>query len=248
VFARSHFPVNSDYFPVIDQRAPLARFRGDNAHELRNGREGLVPVLGMLDGEVRTPLARVRRGVPDAASPIARARAATEAVGILLTGRADAAQLLSAEERAAALLAHGLLDGCEGAQGQWTSAVLQVLGLASSVLERADVNIAFDRVRGSRCYQSLDEFSRSRIALQQSINDRDGEGMRRHGEALLAREGSGLDPARPTWLMAALTGHIAVGDKVRARSLWNEHAGRLTPAGRAAFPMRVLRARLAEGA
>ncbi|HEX5128155.1 MAG TPA: hypothetical protein VFV90_00330, partial [Usitatibacter sp.] len=206
VFARSHFPANSDFFPVIDQHAPLARFRGDNAHELRSGRDGLVPVLAMLDGEVRTPLARVRRARADVPSPISRAHSATEAVGILLTGRADAAQVLPPEDRAAALLAHGLLEGCDGAKNQWTSAVLHVLGLASSVLEGADVNIAFERIRASRCFQSLDELSVNRIALAQAINDRDGERMRRVGEALLARDGTALDPARPTWLMAALTG------------------------------------------
>jgi predicted membrane-bound spermidine synthase len=248
VFARSAFPTNSDYFPVLDQHAPAARFRGDNAHELRDGREGLVPILAMLDGEVRTPVARVRRARPDAASPVAKARAATEAVGILLTGRADAAQVLPAEERSAALLAHGLLGGCEGAQGQWLQAIHQVLGLALSVLERADVNIAFERIRASRCYQSLDELSRARVALLEAMNDRDAEAMRRQGEALLARDDPGLDAARPVWLATALTGHLAVGDLAAARQLWNRHATRLTAIGRAAFPMRVLHARLAEGA
>jgi len=69
--------------------------------------------------------------------------------------------------------------------------------------------------------------------------------MRKQATALLALPESGLDPARPLWLNAALTGHLAVGDVARARALWNVHAPRLTAAGRASFPLRVLRARLA---
>ena len=246
VFARSDFPVNSDYFPVLDQHAPLARFRGDSAQELRSSREGLVPVLAMLDEETRMPLARLRRGGATAPPHIARARVAAEAIGIFLTGRAEAARVLAPEDQTAALLARSLLAGCAEAQTQWTNAVYQVFGLALPVLERSDLDIAFERIRASRCWQSLGELARARIELLQAINDRDGEALRRVGEGLLAREDPGLDPARPLWLMAALTGHLAVGDIARARALWNAHAPRLSDAGRASFQMRVLYARLAE--
>jgi predicted membrane-bound spermidine synthase len=246
VFARSEFPPNSDYFPVLDQHAPRARFRGDSAQELRLAREGPVPVLAMLDGETRVPVGRVRRAGPNPPPQVARARVATEAIGVFLTGRGDAARVLPPEDQAAALLAAGLLDGCAGAQTQWANAVYQVIGLASPVLERSDVNIAFERIRASRCWASLGELTRVRIELLQAINDRDGEGMRRHGEALLAREEPALDSVRPLWLAAALTGHLAQGDLARARALWNAHAPQLTAAGRASFPLRVLQARLAE--
>ena len=139
------------------------------------------------------------------------------------------------------------MAGCAEAQVQWANAVYQVIGLASPVLERSDVNIAFERIRASHCWASLGELARTRIELLQAINDRDGEGMRRHGEALLAREEPALDSVRPLWLAAALTGHLAVGDFARARALWNAHAPHLTAAGRATFPLRVLQARLADG-
>jgi len=246
VFARSEFQANSDYFPVLDHEAPLARFRGDSAQELRSSREWPVPVLGMLDGETRVPVARVRRAGANAPPPLARARQATEAVGVLLTGRSDVARALAPADQSAALIAYGLLDGCAEAQGQWTGAVYHVMGIATPVLARDDLNVAFERLRSSRCFQSLDAMQRTRIDLLQAINDRDGEGMRRHGEALLAVPGTGLDAARPLWLAAAITGHLAVGDRAAARKLWNAHVPNLTEAGRATLLMRVLHAQLAD--
>jgi hypothetical protein len=198
----------------------------------------------MLDVETRIPLARVRRAGPTSPPHIARARVAAEAIGILLTGKGDAARVLPADDQNAAVLAHSLLDRCAEAQTQWTNAVHQVIGLASPVLERSDVNIAFERIRASRCWQSLGEVARSRLELLEAINNRDGEGMRRYGEALLERPEAGLDTARHIWLMAALTGHIVTGHLPEARALWEKHAPNLSAAARSALPFRVLAARL----
>src|SRR6185436_15836401 len=51
LFESSSTPANSDYFPVLDQRAPRSRFRGDQVFELREMRDALDPVLALLDGE-----------------------------------------------------------------------------------------------------------------------------------------------------------------------------------------------------
>ena len=246
VFARSDFPANSDYFPVLDQSASRARFRGDSARDLREGRENLVPVLAMLDEDVRVPLARVRQAGAHPPAQVARARVAAEAVGVLLGGQSDAARVLKSEDQAAALVAHGLMDGCAAAQNQWTNAVGQVMTLALPILERSDLDIAFQRILGSPCYKSLRPFERARIDLLKAMNDRDAEAMRRIAGQLLANPGPELDKARPTWLMAALTGHLAAGDAAGARALWGEHEPQLTAAGRKLFLMRLLQARAIE--
>jgi predicted membrane-bound spermidine synthase len=242
VFARSEFPTNSDYFPVLDQHAPRARFRGDTAQDLRLSREHLVPVLAMLDEDVRIPVSRVRTAGEHPAANVARARVATEAIGVLLTGQSDAAQVLPAADQAAALLAHGLLGDCASSQTQFANALNQVMNTALPVLARSDLDIAFQRISGSPCYKSLSAFERARVDLLKAMNERDGESMRRIGEALLATQGPELDRARPVWLMAALTGHLAVGDKARALALWKAHERYLTPSGRSLFQMRVLSA------
>ena len=130
VFARSDFPANSDYFPILDQHAPLARFRGDSAQELRAVRELLVPVMALLDQETRLPLDGLRR---DGVRPrrAEQAQAGAEAIGVVLAGRADAARLLGPPEQAAALVAHALLADCANAQAGWANALTTVATLAT---------------------------------------------------------------------------------------------------------------------
>lgn len=48
LFGIFHSPVNSDYFPYLDQRAPLNRFRADNAYALSMLHNGYVPVIAWL--------------------------------------------------------------------------------------------------------------------------------------------------------------------------------------------------------
>ena len=47
-----------------------------------------------------------------------------------------------------------------------------------------------------------------------------------------------------SWLMAALTGHVASGNLAEGRVLWEKHAPNLSPAARSALPFRLLAAQL----
>jgi predicted membrane-bound spermidine synthase len=246
-FGSFGLPANSDYFPVLDQNASRARFRGDSAEDLRTSREKPVPVMAMLDSEVRVPLDRVRSPGEVQPAHVARARVAAEAMGVFLTGRADAASRLRPAELSAATIANALLDGCADARHQWTNAVHEVLALATPILGREEVSLAFRRIRASRCWQALDTVARVRIELLEAINNRDAAGMLRHGEWLLAQPGRELDAARAMWLMAALTGALAGGDRERARTIWNAHVPNLSAAARDAFLFRVLVGRLRAG-
>jgi hypothetical protein len=125
------FPMNSDFFPVLDQRAPVARFRGDNAQELAASRDMLVPVVAMLDGETRTPVRRISQGGINRPIRVDRTLIGAEMVGVFLTGKADHARVLSGDEKSAALLARNLLDQCVGSEVEWANAVSEVVGLSS---------------------------------------------------------------------------------------------------------------------
>ncbi|HEY4999308.1 MAG TPA: hypothetical protein VII36_09200, partial [Usitatibacter sp.] len=115
LFTATGFPANSDFFPILDQRAPRSRFRGETAEELGLIREGLVPVLGLLDGDWPTPLARIQSGGRNRPQRLDRALVGAEAVGVMLGGAADQARVLAPGQLDAALLAHALLDNCTGA-------------------------------------------------------------------------------------------------------------------------------------
>jgi predicted membrane-bound spermidine synthase len=199
VFASSDFPPNSDYFPVLDQHAPLARFRGDSAQELRLAREGTVPVLAMLDGETRVPLSRVRRAGPNPPPQIARARVATEAIGVFLTGRGGRGALPAARRPGGRAPRREPPRGLRRGADSVGQCGLPGDRIGIPVLERSDVNIAFERIRASRCWASLGDLTRTRIELLQAINDRDGEAMRRTPRAPRIA-GPELDRGRPVWL------------------------------------------------
>jgi len=244
-FARSIFPMNSDFFPVLDQRAPAARFRGDNAHELAASREGLVPVVAMLDGETRTPVGRIAKGGINRPVRVDRALIGAEMIGVFLTGKADLSRGLGADQRAAALLARNLLEQCAGSESEWGNAVSEVVSLSAPFLERADVAIVFEKIRASACWKSLGADTRHRILLLEAINNRDPDAMRAEGEALLERLPPAAEAGRRIALSAAVTGHLMKGTKEEARALWKQHAPLLLPATRQTFQMRLLEGHLA---
>jgi len=223
IFALSAYPANSDYFPVLDQNASRARYRGDSAKDLRTSREHLVPVLALLDGETRTPLERLSSTGINRPQRVFQSLAGAEAIGIFLTGRADGARVLLPEDRAAALLANTMLARCAGAEAEWADAVSTIVGLSSPYLARNDVKIVFDTIRASRCWASLGAPTRERILLLEAINDRNAAAMREHGLALLAGRRES-EPARRTAFQAAVAACIALGRQDEARALWARHA------------------------
>ena len=165
-------------------------------------------------------------------------------IGAFLTGNVSYTRMLTVDDKAGALLAHGLLDRCEGSEAEWVNAISQVVGLSSPFLERGDVGVVFERVRSSRCWKSLTEDTRHRVLLLEAINNRDAEGMRRQGEAVLARLPPGAEGGRRVALMAAITGHLAGGTAREARALWDAQAPMLSPATLGSFPIRLLHAHL----
>jgi predicted membrane-bound spermidine synthase len=220
LFARSAYPANSDYFPILDQQAPRSRFKGESAAELHGMRDNLVPVLALLDGETRVSLSRFHRIGPVVNRRLQSARAGAEAVGVFMGGEPGRAAALPPQGRAAAVLARELLARCDVAPWEWVDAVSDVVSRSSPVLARDSVAVVFDKARSSACWRSLDEVSRARLQLLEAINDRDAGGMWRHGTALLAIRDPRLEADQRTALLAAMAGGIATGRRGEARELW----------------------------
>lgn len=223
LFAGTDHLANSDYFPVLDQRAPLARFRGENAMELRGLRDAVVPTLALLDGETRIAVERIRAGDVTQSVRMAQARAAADAVGIFLGGRADAARALAPQGRRAAVLAHALLAGCEASGTEWVDAVTDVVSRSAPYLVREDVSVVFDVARSSACWRSLDGVGRLRLELLEAINARDPEALRARGEALLAIDDPRLEAVQRMAFMSAVSGCVATGRLDEARALWRRY-------------------------
>jgi hypothetical protein len=240
LFLHTGFPANSDFFPVIDQRAPKSRFKNESAEDLRRMRDALTPFLAMLDIESRTPLARVQAAGLNRPVRIERAVTGAEAIGVFLGGAAEHARTPSPELRRSALMARGLLDNCAGSKDPWIEALSDVVRASSPFLERQDVAVVFERVQASKCWRSLDEAGRDRVKLLQAVNDRDADAMATLASSLLQRKAAASDAERAFELQAAMTGHLVKGRDNEARILAERYMPALNAADREALPMHLL--------
>jgi predicted membrane-bound spermidine synthase len=242
LFARSAFPANSDFFPILDQRAPRSRFRGDTSVELHGIRDGLVPVLALLDGETRTPASRVRGRELVLPLRLDLARAGSESVAIALGGKASDARILPGPGRVAATLARDLAARCEGSEAEWVDALTDVVARSAPFLERGEVAAVLAKSRASPCWRSLGEVGRLRIQLLEAMNDRDPARMREHGEALLRIEDPRLEPVQRVALTAAVAGCIATGQNGQGRALWTKYGTLFPKTAHDGVQLRLLRA------
>jgi SAM-dependent methyltransferase len=244
IFAQATFAMNSDYFPILDQNAPRARFRGDTASEVVAAREEPVPVLAILDTEVRMPLSRISTGTINRPARVDSALAGAEMIGVFLEGRSDRARTLSPQARTDALLARSLLDSCAGSEREWVAALGRVVGMSAPFLQRDDIVIVFDRVRASRCWRSLGDDLKKHVMLLEAINDRDASAMWHHGAAVLEQRIDAI--TRKNALHAAVSGALAAGHRAEARELWLRHSAKLPKPARDEFLSRLLAAHVAE--
>jgi hypothetical protein len=242
LFVQTGFPANSDFFPVLDQRAPRSRFKNESAEGLRGLRDAFVPVLPLLDGESRTPLARLRATSLNDPVRVGRAAQGAEAIGVFLSGAAASAPHATPEARRSALIARAYLDNCSGSEEQWVGAIADLARGASPYLERDDVAIVFERALASRCWRTLGEATRARVLLMQAINDRDPRAMARHAESLLEAGAPAPEDERTLYVMAAMTAHLAMGQKARALAIAGRYLGSISPGERDLLAVRLLAA------
>jgi spermidine synthase len=240
LFRRMGYPPNSDFFPILDQRAPRARFKRYDAADLAYMRYSLVPALPFLDGEWRTPLARILRVGKNRSKRLDFVAVGAEAVVVAAGGEVDSAKFLLPADRVVPLLVHALAENCKGSQTAWVDQVTNVARFAVPVLEAKDVAIVFEKARASRCARSLDEGNARRLALLQAINDRDAESMVRLAEAALQALPDGMEKERGYFLSAAMAGHLAKGRVAEARALSERYGPQLSPADRSSLILQLL--------
>ena len=234
---------NSDYYPILDQRAPRARFKLESAAALPLMREAHVPVLAVLDGDTRQPLSRLQSIGPSRPAQVDDAHAAAEALGVALTGAAARARVLSPRGRSTSVLANRLSRDCADADRLWIDAVAEVANFAMPRLAAEDVAPFFEKMRDSRCGRSLDEAGRHRLEFLEAANARDVRRMDDAARWLLAN-------ARPDsseavdYVTAALLRCAVDRDFARARAI-APRLGELSPEDRTSLPLQLVLGHLA---
>jgi spermidine synthase len=217
--------VNSDFFPVLEFRAPKARFMQQTVGISADLSVASVPMLEMLSGAGF----RAEPSTPGERSWLAKARrreSAREIVAYLLKGGA-APQTFADQARLVRLL---LLECARPEQAAAASeALFTVAGGVAAVLPADELRALWDGMRRSPCHARLPQVEQAWIVLYAAVSERDAPVMAAAAEALLDA-GAGAARERGAYLLAAaVSARLAQGERAKARELWERHGERARP-------------------
>jgi predicted membrane-bound spermidine synthase len=214
-------PANSDFFPVLEFRAPKARFIGESVGFGLELAIAPIPVMEMLSG------GPVRDAAASAGSrpwlhEARRREAARSMVDDLLGPRAGAGDGAPAPLEAERQLVRMLLVDCQRPD-QMARAGAPLFAVASyvvPVLRPGELRPLWDRIAAAPCHGAMPAAERRWMALYAAVSARDAAGMVRESRALLEGGGRLVEERAGYAVAAALAGMLAQGDRAGARDLW----------------------------
>lgn len=230
--------VNSDYFPLVNLRAPKARFRAEPAGGLMRVATAPVPIVEMLGGGRTNELTLIDAPV---APSLRRTLLGTarESAAYLVTGVASSKEGPPLPRDIGLLRA--ILWDCTPVPPRVSVAEL-LFDVASyvnplSTPERAGA--LWKAVRGAKCVSRLSAADLRWLELFEAVGARDAPRMAVLGSALAdARDAK--DEMRAYALMAGTTGLLAEGNPLAAQRLLKDSLPKLSQRARQDPPMRLL--------
>jgi spermidine synthase len=179
-FRRSAAPINSDYFPFIDDEAPKARFMGLDAYELIQLNGTTLPIPELLAG--RDPERRKWHELTNL--NLTERRAAQMAIRSVMEGK-DSPELGSMRQDVLFAILGG--DDCGGKLAQkWEAAWTNVGRYAVRYLAREDTPVFLNKLIPPRCRANLSARGKIWVPLLESVASRDAGAMITHARKLLA--------------------------------------------------------------
>jgi hypothetical protein len=220
LFKAYHAPANSDYYPIVDQRASTTRFTQARVTELNEVQASSMPLLEMLDGTFE-PSSRRTDSYPWAATDVAALQAwalrdmamglpATNGQGIA-DGRMMAARVVN------------LWTATCPASITFAELLPPLLMLAEDVTPNLSAEAAstmWKQVIESPCAKRLARGDRYWIELFAAVARRDPIWMTQYGLALLDMHRDVRSPPTEYAFLAALTGDVCSGQFARAGKLF----------------------------
>jgi hypothetical protein len=214
---------NSDYFPVVDQRASKTRFTQVRVSELVDLQAAVVPMLAMIDGREAPSRARPE-GVPttfvDAAS--------TEAWVLhdLVMGQGAPAPLgpeVNARE-ASARLVRAWASNCPKDLGpeHARQAMVTVAEIVNAHLNRDAAAKLWRSIAESPCAKAAPAVERRWLELFEAVALRDAARMAAVGMAALEGAPAQKNSATEYAFFSAMTGLVCGGDRAKARAFLEE--------------------------
>ncbi|MCW5590821.1 MAG: hypothetical protein KIS74_01875 [Burkholderiales bacterium] len=225
---RVRYPVNSDYFPVVDQNAAKARFLKLNAIDIADLSTTFVPFTALIDGDTRIRVDQLDHGKSVGSKRITDALVAATLVELFHTGRSAQAGRVDAVRRLELATVREGLDRCGIDPALWLDALEDILRIVTPVLRGPEVDRMIARSASSACARQLDAIDRERLMLYAAFHARDAKGMAELSGRLLAsteRRWGRSDLA--TFVLAAMSSRIVLGDVEGARRVWLAHRGQI---------------------
>jgi predicted membrane-bound spermidine synthase len=217
---------NSDYFPVLEQRAPLARFMNEDIAEMTWLPMQYVPAVPVRETDLRVTRAALRDRLGSRHPLRPYAEIAAEALGLFLEGSAARTPDVSADSRASFRLAHEGLRNCTIDREEWFRATDEVLRLTISRLAREEGELAFSAIERSPCASKLTAAQRLQLDLHRAVNARDGRRMAELATQVLALPGLRPEVA-PLIVLNAMVGTLASNPGPAALEIWRAHSHRV---------------------
>jgi hypothetical protein len=226
-FASFRVPPNSDYFPALAMRAPLARYMQSAAPDFAMLSHAPLPLLALFDERARRqPEAQrlssgQRPWLPRAAS-VRDAHAAHQYLG---SGAADALAGLEAQPAATIVLLRAALVECrvrlpEGVLRHELAALARLVG---AQLPSAAAASLWSSLASTPCAAQLSDTDRRWLWLHGAVAKGHAAEMARVAQAILERE-AGLQPELVAHALAAfMAASVLSGDAEAALAAFTRH-------------------------
>jgi hypothetical protein len=232
---------NSDYAPVLDLNAARQRFMEKSAVEVVALLNLEVPVLELLERErSRRPVNPLYQGAY-AFERVENTRLAWYARDFLVSPRTPSPEAVPTQlQKDLELVKLRLLECRQPRElDVWLHSAIRVARAINPYLAADDAGAVWQQIVSTKCFAGLQEFQRRWLTLLRAVALRDALRMAEHATRLLASQSELGAEAREYLMLAAMSGHIAAGNKPAALELWRAHKAALRSAGSPGF--RLLR-------
>jgi spermidine synthase len=237
LFAYSRSPMNSDYFPIVDQHAAKARFLKQQSMELGEMGRDFVPIVRLIDGDARVTPAQLSQTLGVASPAVEQGIAAHRRLALML-GETSNASLPPDAQAWKFAGARSALTDCRHMTGAWVDVVAEALRSSAALLPLAELKRFADAVRASKCLAALPARERLRLDFYLAMGEGDHAATARLGTALLARAEPMPPEEASTVIAGTMTALLAAGRPKEALEVLQQSASR-PPPGRVPLALRL---------
>jgi spermidine synthase len=213
-------PVNSDYFPFVDQNAVRTRFMNIGGLDLTWLAMNSMPLLEMI-----TPT-HANHGALTGTVAFARAKADAAArtlrTAIIERRYGDAPEIATASM----LLPHLFVEACDTAAAEelWIEGLIELAALIVPQSTPHDLEPVWARMADAKCFLRRSPKQKQWFALVRALSNRDAAGMIDISEKILASEKNFEPSHRMQYaLRAAILGNLVAGRRGNANQLWQAY-------------------------